>query len=508
MIGSFNLHVVIFPFNIAPIAKQFWQHSGEGISPRYAEHCLRVLESNSRSVEFADARGGSGRGGESAGGGDADALSPSAKPRGPPQSNPYYTRTAYRPESQRERREEMNDRASQLEHDMFVEERYGRNLDVRFAGEAKAALRKRIAGVLGDAKEGTATEDGMNLSAGAEAAVVWGSREGGVTENDVYLFPTGMSAIYNAYRAITSAFPGRKTAQFGFPYIDTLKIQEKFGSGVHFFPFANSSDLASLSTILETSQISALFTEFPSNPLLKSPDLKAIRELADRHGFVVVVDETIGNFVNVDAIGWADVVVTSLTKVFSGDSNVMGGSMVLNPTSRHYATLKTHFSERYEDNVWCEDAIFLERNSRRFRHRILQLNETTEYLCDYLKAHPKVQTIHYPKYTDPETYTTYAHPLPTSTPSSIPSYGYGSLFSLILKPEYSVTRFYDALECQKGPSLGTNFTLASPYVILAHYGELDWAESCGVDRWLIRVSVGLEDKEAVRRCFERALEGA
>ena len=27
----------------------------------------------------------------------------------------------------------------------------------------------------------------------------------------------------------------------------------------------------------------------------------------------------------------------------------------------------------------------------------------------------------------------------------------------------------------KGPSLGTNFTLACPYTILGHYLELDWA---------------------------------
>lgn len=69
----------------------------------------------------------------------------------------------------------------------------------------------------------------------------------------------------------------------------------------------------------------ALFCEFPSNPLLKSPDLQRIRSLADRFDFAVVVDETIGNFVNVQVLSYADAVVSSLTKVFSGDSNVMGG---------------------------------------------------------------------------------------------------------------------------------------------------------------------------------------
>jgi len=71
--------------------------------------------------------------------------------------------------------------------------------------------------------------------------------------------------------------------------------------------------------------ILALFCEFPSNPLLRSPDLVSTRQLADQYGFVIVVDETIGNFINVQVAAVADVVVSSLTKIFSGDANVMGG---------------------------------------------------------------------------------------------------------------------------------------------------------------------------------------
>lgn len=68
-----------------------------------------------------------------------------------------------------------------------------------------------------------------------------------------------------------------------------------------------------------------LITEFPSNPLLRSPNLQRLRDLADKYEFLVIVDETIGNFVNVEVMPYADIVVSSLTKVFSGDANVMGG---------------------------------------------------------------------------------------------------------------------------------------------------------------------------------------
>lgn len=72
-------------------------------------------------------------------------------------------------------------------------------------------------------------------------------------------------------------------------------------------------------------RILALFCEFPSNPLLRSPDLVELRKLADEFGFIIVVDETIGNFINVEVASYTDIVVSSLTKIFSGDANVMGG---------------------------------------------------------------------------------------------------------------------------------------------------------------------------------------
>ena len=69
-------------------------------------------------------------------------------------------------------------------------------------------------------------------------------------------------------------------------------------------------------------------------------------------------------------------------------------------------------------------------------------------------------------------------------------------------------RFFDALETAKGPSLGTNFTLSSPYVILAHYTELEWTAQFGVDPDLVRVSVGLEDAADLEAKFQKALRAA
>ena len=113
-----------------------------------------------------------------------------------------------------------------------------------------------------------------------------------------------------------------------FPYIDTLKILEKWGPGCLFYGHGSSADIDDLEEHCKGGKkFLALFCEFPGNPLLKSPDLHRLRLLADKYEFAVVVDETIGNFLNVHVFPFADVIVSSLTKVFSGDSNVMGGRL-------------------------------------------------------------------------------------------------------------------------------------------------------------------------------------
>ena len=87
------------------------------------------------------------------------------------------------------------------------------------------------------------------------------------------------------------------------------------------------------------------------------------------------------------------------------------------------------------------------------------------------------------------------------------SRGYGGLFSLLPRnPSTSAPAFYDALRVNKGPSLGTGFTLACPYPQLTHFHELDWAESCGIPRYLIRISVGEETDLAAR--FVEALNSS
>ncbi|KAJ3574241.1 hypothetical protein NP233_g1889 [Leucocoprinus birnbaumii] len=370
-----------------------------------------------------------------------------------------------------------------------LEERYGRNLPLSSAESAKRALPRRIAGTL---IRYESADCGDEPCAGQGSTKTGPSLRGvkSVTEDDVYLYPCGVAAIWSAHRSLREIRPEGKSVCFGFTYTDTLKIQ-KWGPGAHFYGSGLDSDIDSLTHLLESSSpppgvppILSLFTEFPSNPLLRSANLPKLRALADKYNFLIVVDETFGNFVNC-----------------YGASDVMGGSLVLNPNSKHYLLLKSHLSKTYIDTYFNADGIYLERNSRDFKHRISRIDKNTESICDFLYSHSvaggydpakaAIKAVFYPKYITPENYAL-CKSTTTASPTLPNTGNFGGLFSLTFTTPSASSTFFDSLPCYKGPSLGTNFTLACPYTVLAHYGELEWAEEWGVERGLVRVSVGLD----------------
>ena len=344
-----------------------------------------------------------------------------------------------------------------------------------------------------------ATLQGRPLPPADEAWRVLTERLAGLTGaavEDVLLFPSGMAAIHAVYRALQAVLPDRRCVQFGFPYTDTIKIQQKFGKGVHFLAAADEADYERLAAIVGAEPLMGLFCEFPSNPLLLSPDLGRLAAFCRQGQMPLVVDDTIGSFANVDVLPAADVLVSSLTKLFSGAGDVMGGLVALRGDSPWHDRLSEALRREYEQLLCSDDAIILEENSRDYAARAARAGATAEVLGDILHAHPAVERLWYPKHVTPANYASHRRPGGT----------YSTLFSLLLKdPSLNTAPFFDALRVCKGPNLGTNFTLACPYTLLAHYPELAEVEALGVSRYLIRVSVGQEEPADLVTRFQDAL---
>ena len=477
-----RLYCVFFPQEHFGTAKQVWQHSGSGISSRRGEFCLKALKDGLLVPEEVQIS-------------QKDRCDPVSK--GPRRYQQGGSLNGFDHASRKlinsPRESNNSDAREGKECSQFVEERFGRNLNAELASKAKLAIRRRIAGCLISDSD---LDQALDTPSSGPV-----ERAKGITHNDVYLYPTGMNSIFNAHQILMASYgDSPKSVCFGFPYIDTLKVLQKWGAGCLFYGGGDEADLDDLERRLQHGErYLALFTEFPSNPLLSSPNLHRIRALADNYDFAVVVDETVGNFINLNVLTLADIVVSSLTKIFSGDSNVMGGSLVVNPQSRRYSTLKQTLETVYEDDYWAEDAVFMERNSRDFISRIERINETAEAIAEQLQQSPIVKQVYYPSHRES---------LKNYDACRNPRGGYGGLLSVTFQEVEQAVAFFDALLVQKGPSLGTNFTLSCPYTILAHYGELEWAARFGVEADLIRISFGLEDRLDLHRRVERALEAA
>ena len=314
-------------------------------------------------------------------------------------------------------------------------------------------------------------------------------------EGDVFLAPTGMAAQFAALQAVGQRTPGYPTVQLGFPYVDTLKLQQKLGQGGILLHHLGRID-QDLLALLSRQPLAACFCEIPGNPLLGSADVRRISPILHEQGVPLVVDDVVATPANVDLSGHADLVATSLTKFIVGTCDAMGGALICNPRSPLYAEIKPIVSAQHEELLWGEDAVVLDAQTRGFPERMTRHNRNGLLLAERLRRHPAVEHVWYPKWEFSEAYEAVRRR----------DGGWGALITFL--PRNAETKspgIYDRLEFCKGPSLGTAFTLACPFTLLAHYTELEWAESCGVSRYLIRISVGLEDPEDLWQRLDRAL---
>jgi cystathionine gamma-synthase len=312
---------------------------------------------------------------------------------------------------------------------------------------------------------------------------------------DVLLTPTGMAAQFAALRAVNRYRPGHPTAQLGFPYVDTLKLQQKLGHGGILLQDLAHIDTA-LSELLIHQPLAACFCEIPGNPLLGSADVRRTSPLLRQHRIPLVVDDVVATPYNLDLRPYADLIATSLTKFVAGTGDTMGGALICNPHSPLYTELKPLAQSQHEEQLWIDDAVILERQARSFPERMRQHNRNGLLLAERLRHHPQVERVWYPRWEFSEAYEAVRRP----------QGGWSSLITFLPKhAESRAARVYDALPLCKGPSLGTQFTLVCPFTMIAHYTELDWAESCGVSRYLIRISAGLEDPEELWQKIDQAL---
>ena len=183
------ISAVILPRDDAKIAKAFWQHSGDGISSRRAEYCHRAFDHGRLIIQKT-------------------AIPPVKGPRRYQKKESMDNSIQCEPLSGPDR----------IDYIQFVEERFGRNLDVSLACNAKQAIRRRIAGAL------TANVD-LHEALEMSRPSTRTEHVEGFSEHDVYLYPCGMSSIFNTHRIMMACRGGMKSISFGYITLDDTTPQ-------------------------------------------------------------------------------------------------------------------------------------------------------------------------------------------------------------------------------------------------------------------------------------------
>ncbi|KAJ4397235.1 hypothetical protein N0V93_001459 [Gnomoniopsis smithogilvyi] len=339
-----------------------------------------------------------------------------------------------------------------------------------------------------------------------------------VSEDDVFLYHTGMAAIYRANEALIKRDPGTILV-LGSIFHNTWHLFEEAPGGMKHFGACTAAsgvmdDLEQWAQAHynEGKTISYAFVEFPSNPILVSVDLKRLRDIADKYSFPLLVDDTISSFANIDVLPVSDLLMSSLTKSFSGYADVMGGSVVLNPLSAFYTQLKPLFTSNFRNELFAGDAETLLANSANYLPRSFILNRNGAALSSYLfaqVANPEspIKAVLYP--TTSDTRANYDAFIRPSTPDFTP--GYGCLLSVDFHTLDAAIAFYDNFAAHNGPHLGAHRMLAIPFNTLVHgkvAEDAAYHASYGATPEQVRISVGLEDEEEVLAAARVALEAA
>ncbi len=323
----------------------------------------------------------------------------------------------------------------------------------------------------------------------------------GVKPADILVATSGMNAVDAGIAAVDAAQrPRGRTAwiQLGWLYVDSTRLFEKAADARHHF-VADVRDLAAVERLLAAGDVAGVFTEVPNNPQLETADIPALRALCDKHGAKLLLDPSSVGLATVDVLPFADILVSSLTKYVGFEGDVMAGVLAVNPARPDAAALLAVARARLEP-LHALDLGVLAAQAGKLADVTARLSANAAEIARRLAAHPAVARVR-----TADTGPTAAAFRRLQRPGA----GAGSLITLELRGD--MRRTYDRLAVAKGPSFGLRYTLAAPFLWLAHFEEVTTEQgradirAAGLDPDLLRISIGLEPVEEIWTAFADAL---
>jgi len=274
------------------------------------------------------------------------------------------------------------------------------------------------------------------------------------------------------------------------------KVMRKFGVETI---FVDATDPENIRKAIND-QVKLVWLETPTNPLLKLCDIPAISDITREANLVMVVDNTFMSpyFQQPLNLG-ADIVLHSTTKYIGGHSDVVGGAIMLSDEGLHE---KIRFCQNAMGAIPGPfDSYLNARGLKTLALRMEQHQQNSLAVAMFLQEHPQVDKVIYPGLE--------SHPQHELAKRQMS--GYGAIISFEIKGGLkAATKFLEACRTfALAESLGGVESLIEHPALMTHASvPAQVREEIGISDSLIRLSVGVEDEDALLDDIKRAFEQA
>ena len=178
---------------------------------------------------------------------------------------------------------------------------------------------------------------------------------------------------------------------YGWTYRLMTKVFTNFG--VNFVTVDVEKD--NLENVLEKYKPKIFLLESPTNPLLKTSDIKFVAEKVHHVGWLLVVDNTFATPYFQKPIDlWADIVVHSTTKYLGWHSDVVGGATITKDQS--IQDKLAYFRNAVWFNPSPFDAWLLSRSLKTLSVRMDRHASNAKKIVEFLIWHKLVKKVYYP----------------------------------------------------------------------------------------------------------------
>ena len=265
------------------------------------------------------------------------------------------------------------------------------------------------------------------------------------------------------------------------------------------FDFVDTTDHDAVGDALRE-ETALVWVETPTNPLMRVNDIGALSEMAHAHDALCVVDNTFATpYLQRPLEHGADIVSHSLTKYLGGHSDVVGGALVTNDEE-----LDDQIGF-YQNSVGATpspfDCFLVLRGTKTLPVRMDRHCENANELAAWLADHEAVDRVYYPGLE--------SHPQHDLAAAQMDDFGGMLSFEFDGTLEQASTVVSETEVFTLAESLGGVESLIEQPAAMTHAAiPREERLAAGLTDGLIRVSVGVEHVDDMRRDLQTAFEAA